>query len=379
MARFVDIPDVDFMGGVTLADLKKEILEYYTEELQTITGSNAVTVADERKAELYAAAQIFYQIMQTANDRGKQNLLKYARGAYLDNIVLSRITRKAAEYAVTTVRFTLSAVRPTAVVIPAGTRVTTPARLIYFATDETTEIPAGTEYIDIMCTAVEGGNGSNDLAAGELNTLVDPIAYVASVSNTDITQGGADEESDDALAERFFNARYEHSTTGAEEAYIYYTKSYSSTIDDVKIENPQDAEIDIYITLEDRELATESFLNDLAEYIKSVDIKALTDKITVHNVTRVEYEINATYTVYTEDISKLSEIQTAVAAAVEEYKSWQCEKIGRDINTQKLISCMIEAGAATVTITSPTTATVGGTEIAHCTATNVTYEKAIEA
>ena len=40
---------------------------------------------------------------------------------------------------------------------------------------------------------------------------------------------------------------------------------------------------------------------------------------------------------------------------------------------------MIEAGAATVTITSPTTATVGGTEIAHCTATNVTYEKAIEA
>lgn len=379
MARFNDIADVDFMGGITLAGLKNDAIRYYTEELQRITGGS-VTVADERKAELYTVAQLMYQLMQTGNDKARQNLLKYARGEYLDNLVLSRsIVRKQAENAVCTVRFTLSAPRSYAIAIPAGTRITTPARSIYFATDTTTEILSGETYKDVVCTATKGGTEANGLAAGELNTLVDPIAYVASVSNTDITQGGADIESDDALAERFFNARNEYSTAGSENAYIYYTKAYSSAISDVVVKNDNAAEIDIYVLLESREKATEGFLSDLQGYLSNPNIKPLTDTITVHNVNTVDYSIDVTYTIYTENLSKLAEIQTAIAEAVENYKQWQCEKIGRDINNQKLISLMIAAGAAEVNINNPAPATVGETEIARCLQTVVTYDRAITA
>lgn len=380
MARFDDIADVDFIGGITLAGLKKDAMSYYTEELQKITGSNAITVSDERKAELYAVAQLFYQLAQTGNDKARQNLLKYSRGKYLDNLVLNRsITRKAAEKAVCTIRFTLSAARQNAIAIPAGTRVTTPERLIYFATDETIEIPAGDTHIDVVCTATEGGSAANDIAAGELNTLVDPIAYVASVSNIDVTQGGADTETDDALAERFFNARNEYSTAGAENAYIYYAKSYSSTISDVVVKNDSEAVIDIYILLSSREAATEGFLSDLKDYISNPDIKPLTDTVNVHNVGTVDYSIDVTYTVYTENLTKLAEIQSDILAAVEQYKAWQCEKIGRDINNQKLISLMIAAGAAEVNIKNPTATMVSETEIARCISTTVTYDRAIAA
>ncbi|MGN0164355.1 MAG: baseplate J/gp47 family protein, partial [Candidatus Ornithomonoglobus sp.] len=270
MARFNDITDVDFMGDITLDGLKTDAINYYTEALQEITGSSSATVPDERKAELYAAAQLLYQLMQTANDRARQNLLKYARGEYLDNLVLSRsMTRKTAESAVCTVRFTLSAARSYAIAIPAQTRVTTPARSIYFATDTATEIPAGEVYADIVCTATEGGSAANGLTPGEINTLVDPIAYVASVSNIDVTQGGADTETDDALAERFYNARNEYSTAGSENAYIYYTKAYSSTISDAVVKNNSAAVIDIYVLLESREAATEGFLSDLKSYLSN--------------------------------------------------------------------------------------------------------------
>lgn len=43
---------------------------------------------------------------------------------------------------------------------------------------------------------------ANGIAIGDVRTLVDPIPYVASVSNTEVTGGGADAESDTDLAER---------------------------------------------------------------------------------------------------------------------------------------------------------------------------------
>lgn len=380
MSRFDNIADVDFMGGVTIAGLKADALNYYTEELKSINGSSPVIIPDERKAELYAVVQLFYQLLAVANDKGRQNLLKYARGAYLDNLVLSRsMTRKAAEAAVCTIRFTLSAARSFVVTIPAGTRVTTPARTIYFATDEPAEIAAGETYIDILCTATEGGSTANGYAAGEINTLVDPIAYVASVANTDATQGGADEETDDELAERFFNARSEYSTTGSENAYIYHTKAFSTTITDVVVKNPTAAVISIYILRENGQQATPGFLTALADYLSDPDIKPLTDTITAYNVSEVDYTISAAYTIYRDDLARVDEIQAAVAAAVEAYKTWQREKIGRDINPQKLISLMIAAGAATVTVTTPETATVGDTAVAHCTGTEITYSGTITA
>ena len=68
------------------------------------------------------------------------------------------------------------------------------------------EIPAGSTTVDVPATCTVAGTDGNGFAAGELATIVDPIPYVASVTNTTATEGGAEIESDDDLAERVFLA-----------------------------------------------------------------------------------------------------------------------------------------------------------------------------
>lgn len=379
MARFEEISDVSFMGDITLEGLKKKIVEEYNAAYLEITGENK-TVPDEQLAIMYAAAALFYQLAEAINSKAKQNLLKYSSGTYLDNIGISRggLTRKQAESAVVMIRFTASAVRQNVIGIPEGTRVTGGSGRIYFATTEYAEIAPGEEYADVPCMATAGGAAANDFEIGELNMLVDPIAYIGSVSNTDAPTGGTDAESDDAFAERIYDSRYTYSTAGAEQAYIYYTKAFSTLIDDVVVLNPSDANIDIYILMADRTQATSAFLEELENYLDDPDIKPLTDNITVKNVTRVNYAISVEYKIYDTDLSKLAEIQKAIAAAAEEFKAWQSARIGRDISSQKLISLLIAAGAAQVTINSPLDTKVEANEIAYCESTSIEYKGYIE-
>lgn len=136
MARFEDIGDVSFMGDITLDGIKTTLIDEYKAAYKEITGETPI-VPDEDKAAMYAEAQTLYQLMATIDDKAKQNLLKYARGKYLDNLALRYgLTRKKEEKAAVMIRFTLSAPRENVVAIPTGTRVTGAAGKIYFATDE---------------------------------------------------------------------------------------------------------------------------------------------------------------------------------------------------------------------------------------------------
>lgn len=378
MARFDDIGDISFMGDITLDSIKTMLIDEYKAAYKEITGEIPV-IPDEDKAIMYAEAQTLFQLMTTIDDKAKQNLLKYARGKYLDNLALRYgLIRKKEEKATVMIRFTLSAPREIVVAIPAGTRVTTTAGKIYFATDEYAEILPGEKSIDIRCTSTSGGKAVNDFAIGELNFIADPIAYIASVENIDVPIGGEDREDDQTFSERVFAARNEYSTTGAEEAYKYYTKLYSTSIDDVVVRNPSHAEIYIYILLKDREQATTGFLEGLHDYLIDPKRKPMTDHITVFNVERINYEIDVKYYIYDTDIAKISEIQTAVPAAIEEYKTWQCAKIGRDINDQRLISLLNAAGASRVEINKPIMTVIPVNKIAHCINVNITYGGIIE-
>ncbi|NDO20194.1 phage tail protein [Lachnospiraceae bacterium MD329] len=378
MVRFEDIGDVSFMGDITLDGIKTTLIDEYKAAYKEITGETPI-VPDEDKAAMYAEAQTLYQLMATIDDKAKQNLLKYARGKYLDNLALRYgLTRKKEEKAAVMIRFTLSAPRENVVAIPAGTRVTGAAGKIYFATDEYAEILPGEKSVDVKCVSTSGGSVVNNFAVGELNYLVDPIAYIAKVENIDVPIGGEDKEDDQTFAERVFAARNEYSTTGAEEAYKYYTKSYSTAIDDVVVRNPSHAEIYIYILMKDREQATAGFMEGLLDYITKPQIKAMTDHVTIYNVERVNYEIDVKYYIYDTDIAKVSEIQAAVNTAIEAYKAWQCEKIGRDINDQRLISLLNAVGASRVEINKPTMTVIPANKIAHCTDVNITYGGIIE-
>ena len=144
------------------------------------------------------------------------------------------------------------------------------------------------------------------------------------------------------------------------------------------IDNPSYAEIVIYILLKYRDLATESFIEGLSEYINNPDIKAITDHITIKNVERVEYSIDVEYSICNSDISALNIIQQDVKSNIYEYTEWQSQKIGRDIDIQKLISYIIQAGGRKIRVNSPSVKTITNTQIAYCTGVNITYKGRVE-
>lgn len=364
MNAIKSLPDISFIDNKTIDQVRQEMVADYESFISEATGQ---TVNLERSSvhrmELYAAAAQIYQAMQYIDRQGKQNILKYSYSDFLDNLASFKgVTRNPAAAATTTLRFTLSAERDAATGIPQGTRVST-AGSIYFATDVYAEIPAGSTTVDVPATCTVAGTDGNGLAIGELTTIVDPIPYVASVSNTTATEGGAEIESDADLAERVFLAPGAYSTAGPEDGYIYHAKAYSPAVGDVEATSDQEAgTVDIVFIMADGSTPGEEMIEGMEGYLQGKTIRPMTDLVRVAAPEEVQYTINLTYYINRSDSAKAVTIQAAVAQAVEDYKTWQ-RAIGRDVNPSQLTHMVMEAGAKRVTVTAPAYTAVGKTEV----------------
>lgn len=364
MNAIKNLPDISFIDNKTIDQVRQEMVADYESFISEATGQ---TVTLERSSvhrmELYAAAAQIYQAMQYIDRQGKQSILKYSYSDFLDNLAIFKgVTRNPATPATTTLRFTLSAERDTATGITQGTRVST-AGAIYFATDVYAEIPAGSTTVDVPATCTVAGTDGNGFAAGELATIVDPIPYVASVTNTTATEGGAEIESDDDLAERVFLAPGAYSTAGPEDGYLYHAKAYSAAIGDVVATSNQAAgTVDIVFIMADGSTPGEEMIEGLEGYLQGKTIRPMTDLVRVAAPQEVTYTINLTYYINRSDSAKAVTIQAAVAQAVADYQTWQ-RAIGRDINPSQLVRMVMDAGAKRVTVTAPTYTAVDATKV----------------
>lgn len=364
MNAIKNLPDISFIDNKDIDQVRQEMVADYESFISEATGQ---TVTLERSSvhrmELYAAAAQIYQAMQYIDRQGKQSILKYSYSDFLDNLAIFKgVTRNPATAATTTLRFTLSAERDTATGIPQGTRVST-AGSIYFATDVYAEIPAGSTTVDVPATCTVAGTDGNGFAAGELATIVDPIPYVASVTNTTATEGGAEIESDDDLAERVFLAPGAYSTAGPEDGYLYHAKAYSAAIGDVVATSNQAAgTVDIVFIMADGSTPGEEMIEGLEGYLQGKTIRPMTDLVRVAAPQEVTYTINLTYYINRSDSAKAVTIQAAVAQAVADYQTWQ-RAIGRDINPSQLVRMVMDAGAKRVTVTAPTYTAVDATKV----------------
>lgn len=364
MNAIKSLPDISFIDNKTIDQVRQEMVADYESFISEATGQ---TVSLERSSvhrmELYAAAAQIYQAMQYIDRQGKQSILKYSYSDFLDNLAIFKgVTRNPATPATTTLRFTLSAERDTATGIPQGTRVST-AGSIYFSTDVYAEIPAGSTTVEVPATCTVAGTDGNGFAAGELATIVDPIPYVASVTNTTATEGGAEIESDDDLAERVFLAPGAYSTAGPEDGYLYHAKAYSAAIGDVVATSDQAAgTVDIVFIMADGSTPGEEMIEGLEGYLQGKTIRPMTDLVRVAAPQEVQYTINLTYYINRSDSAKAVTIQAEVAKAVDNYKTWQ-RAIGRDINPSQLVRRVMDAGAKRVTVTAPEYTAVDATKV----------------
>lgn len=376
ISELANCPELNFIENMTLRETEEQLRALYTRYYREITGKEPeLGAADPLNLLIKAFAAMEYQTMQYADTKGRMELLKTSTGEALDALgALVGVSRKEPTRATATERFTLSEARGTVTAIPAGTRVKTEDGK-YFNTLDYAEIAAGDLYADVVVQAEEAGAGSAGLLAGTIKILVDPIPYIAGVSNTTESTGGLDTEGDDSLTRRIYLSPSVYSCAGPRDAYEYYAREWRGDVADVRTDSPQPNQVDIYFVIQDEEglrLPNPTELAEMKAYMSGESMRPLCDQVNCKAPEEVEYAISLTYWIGSSDQKSVSEIQSRVSAAVKEFQTWQ-RKLGRDINPTELIARVREAGAKRVKLTAPADTVVEKNELPKCTGATADY------
>lgn len=352
-------PDISFVEMDTNT-IKNTMIAAY----EAYTGRTLYPADPARLFVLWVAEQIVL-LRSNIDFSAKQNLIRYAEGDYLDSLaeLFKDCYRLDAEYAQTTLEFSLSIPRNEATMIPQGTRVSVGE--IYFATEELLEIPANTLTGDVVAHCSTAGEIGNGFTEGQLTNIVDIFPYYQSVTNITTTDGGADVESDDAFYERLRGSMETFSTAGTMGAYAYHAMTASALIADVVVFSPEPGIVDVRAILEHGELPSEEVLQKIYDVVNADDVRALTDYVRVSAPDVELFNIDVTYYIQTYSAISTETILSNVEAAIQEYQVWQCEKMGRDINPSKLIHLLYSAGVKRVEVKSPEFKVIANTSVAQ--------------
>lgn len=356
--KLADLPDIDFID-VDAQAIEDAVFTCYG----NIVG-RTLAQGDPTRLFLLFLSDVIVRLENKVNDTAKQNLLKYAKGENLDVLAANAwTTRIAASAARTTFKATLSAAREKETIIPKGTRVS-PQDKLYFATDTALVIKAGDTTGTVTATCTETGTAGNGYRAGEIKNIVDPVAYVDSIVNTTLSEGGSDTETDDSLRDRTWEAPETLSVAGPEGAYKARTKAVNSSIIDVHVDSPSAAVVRIVPLITGGEVPSTELIAEVQTALSAATVRPLTDKVEVVAPTVASYDVNAKY--YIDTDADASTVQKNVSAAITEFIAWERAKLGRDINPSKIVQILMGvSGVKRVEVTSPTFTVVENTQVAH--------------
>ena len=312
---------------------------------------------------------------------GKQNLLFYAEGDYLDHLgFLLDIERNEAKNSLTTLRFTLASAQPSNIIIPLNTKVSDGNYT--FQTTEVTQIVAGQLTVDVGAESVISGDETNNISIDRINQFIDVIPYVEKVSNLTDTSGGANTESDDSYKKRIALAPSSFSVAGPYEAYKFWALTANQNIIDVAVvnkeERTQDIQyagvVEVYPLIKNGQPATVEILGQVLEILSNKKVRPLTDKVETLAPIQVDYDIDLKYYIHTDDGANANIIQSKVSNAVQDFIKWQYEKLGRDINPSELTRLIVNAGAKRVDIISPIFTALDEFEIGNNISVNIVFD-----
>ncbi len=308
------------------------------------------------------------------NLAGRQNLLAYAQGEHLDYLgMMVGTARLGASHAVAKQRFSLSVALDFDVTVPAGTRVTTADGSAVFSTDSAVVIRAGETSGEAEVTAVNPGAQANGLVPGQINRLIDPLAYIASTSNVTASLLGADVETDERYRSRIQIAPEAYTCAGSEGSYRHHALAAHQDIAEVAVWCPIPGTVDVRPVLSGGELPTETVLDAVRRALSAEDVRPLTDTVNVQAPELVPYELRLTWYLSGAQETLLSTTQTRVEAAVEQYRLWQRTKPGRDILPLRLASLLEQAGVRRIELASPSFRELAPYQLARESVVSVTY------
>ena len=336
----------------TPAEIEAEVLARFT----MITG-RTLLLADPVRLLLQSIIEYLSHLRTLIELADLRNLPFDADDAALDALgAFVGAARPAGEGSTTTVEYTRT-VAAVELVIPAGHRVTTPdGAFLWALVDELTlavGVFAGSGAS--RCTVV--GPESNDLPAGTITVLVDPIAGVTA-ANTTATAGGVDEQTDDEYRPSVIAAPDGFTTCGPRSAY----NQLARLIDAATI-SPDPGEVEVYLLVDSADPAVIADVISVVDAEVSADeARPLTDQVTVLEAPEVSYTVQVQYWIRQTDSGVIADVQAAVEVAQDAFCDWQEAALGRDVDPTELIGLLYGAGARRVNVIEPSFAALASHE-----------------
>ncbi len=300
-----------------------------------------------------------------------QNLVSFAVAPMLDYLGdLLGVARLPASSAGTTLQFTLIEGHAD-LTIPAGLRVaTTDGRAVFitaqdvFVAEEDT-----TATVDADCDTV--GRIGNGYDTGTVTTILDPQPYLVSATNTTVTGGGADDETDEELRERIKLAPSAFSTAGSRGAYKFHAKSAHPSIVDVEVTSPIPGTVNIYPLVDGGVETPSEVLSAVFVACSAEKVRPLTDTVEVITPTKIDYAIVVDLTLYS---GADSDSTVAVATAqLTDFVNAKKNLLGGDIIITQIVErSLIQGRVYDVAVTSPSSdLIIDGSQFGNCTSITV--------
>ena len=358
-----------FFADVQSADVETAVLTAY----ERITGTTLYP-ADPVRLFLESLAYTISVQNNVINMAGRQNLLAYAQGEHLDYIgMMVGTARLGASRAVAIQRFALAGPLEFDVSVPAGTRVTTADGAARFVLEAGLIIPAGETEAEGQVRAEQEGAAANGLVPGQIDQLVDPVAYVASTRNVSASMLGSDVETDDRYRSRIQLAPESYTCAGPIGAYRHHALRVHQDIAEAAVWSPQPGHVDVRPVMSGGELPSADVLEAVRRALSADDVRPLTDNVTVQAPELVTYDLRLTWYLPRTQEPVLDTVRGRVAAAVENYRLWQRSMPGRDILPLRLLSLLEQAGVRRVELASPGYQTLKGYQLAREGEISVTF------
>lgn len=359
---------------ISFADERADVIE--SELVAAYESATGKTLYPADPVRLFLAVLAYRLAVQNAviNLAARQNLLAFATGAHLDHLGdLMGVKRIEAQPARVMLRYSLQEALDFTVTVPSGSRSATRDGSAVFQTSSAADIAPGELSVDVPAEAVEGGSRANGLVPGQICEMIDPVAWIASVSSISPSTGGNDPEDDERLRERIRLAPESYSCAGSEGAYRAHVLAVSPDIEDVVIHSPVPGTVDVRFVLTGGELPDEAIIALVQEALSGETVRPLTDTVTVSAPDTVSYSVKGRWFLGRSQAELLSFVTQAVGEALETYRLWQRARPGRDINPTKLISLVEQAGAKRIELESPSFTILDNVQVARELSLELTF------
>lgn len=305
-------------------------------------GGDVLYPGDEKEILLRGVQAMLVQLFAGMDNAMRMATLRYAVRDYLnlygEGRNCYRISAAAATAKVEIAFRTTNAAR----IIAKGTPLVAPdGEMLYLLTADVNQTGYEEKVVaDVVCSKT--GGGGNGLLSGMQMQFLSPQDAVVGVYCVESASGGQDEEDDETYRERIRRYGLTSIATGPEVQYESAAMDVTSEILDANAVNGGAGIVNVYILLSS-DVGADTIIEAVKEKLNARNVRPLTDQVVVAQAQAIPYTLNVRYAT-----GDGRTIETAVTAAVEEYKRWQDETIGRAFNPDRLMAMVYQAGASRV-------------------------------